>query len=211
MESRFTCSICQSFTARNYLAVIRHIGSVHSHEPRFMITCGIEGCIRKYKSYRRFRDHIFNSHSETVPNDTHGNIDEQPQSQDSSNYDADTDVIGNDSTTTAQDDDPPLLHNKAMFILKLKEERRLTQVAIDGLIDDVSTLLEEVLSLKKDINCCLQLQQNVPEHVGCAINEVFSSRMIKSPFEGLQSAHLQKKYFINNFHLVVRFLNTYTV
>jgi len=56
-----------------------------------------------------------------MPNDTHRNIDEQLGSQDDSNYDADTDIIGNESTATAQDDDPPLLHNKAMFILKLKD------------------------------------------------------------------------------------------
>jgi len=111
-------------------------------------------------------------------------------------------AVGENLTTTTQDDNRPVLYNKAMFILKLKEERRLTQVAIDGLIDDVASLLEEeTLTLIKDINHCIQ--GNVPEHVSNAINAILSCRMVKSPFEGLQSAYLQKQYFINNLHLVV--------
>jgi len=111
-------------------------------------------------------------------------------------------AVGENLTTTTQDDNRPVLYNKAMFILKLKEERRLTQVAIDGLIDDVASLLEEeTLTLMKDINHCIR--GNVPEHVSSAINAIFSHRMVKSPFEGLHSAYLQKQYFINNLHLVV--------
>ena len=94
--------------------------------------------------------HVF---AQRVTYDTHHEINEQLQSQNASNCDADTDdVIGNDSTTPlpAQHNDPPLLHSKVMLILNKKEERRLSQVAIDGLIDDVSTLLEvETLSLKR--------------------------------------------------------------
>ena len=69
---------------------------------------------------------IFDYHSETMPNDTNANISEQLQSQDASNYDAGTDAadtdaaIRDDLTTTTQDNGVSLLHNKAMFILKLK-------------------------------------------------------------------------------------------
>ena len=61
-----------------------------------------------------------------MPNDTNANISEQLQSQDASNYDAGTDAadtdaaIRDDLATTTQDNGVSLLHNKAMFILKLK-------------------------------------------------------------------------------------------
>ena len=36
------------------------------------------------------------------------------------------------------------------------------------------------------------------------INKHFSEKIAVPPFEGLQTAYLQKKYFTDNFHLVVR-------
>jgi len=51
----------------------------------------------------------------------------------------------------------PKLYNKALFLLKLKEERRSSKVAVNGLIGDISTLLEEeILSLKCDVIQCMQ-------------------------------------------------------
>ena len=75
MDSRFSCSICNSFASLDYASVIRHIGSVHAWEPQFRITYGIEGCIRTYTSYRRYREHIINKHSELLRDD---NMDTEP-------------------------------------------------------------------------------------------------------------------------------------
>ena len=66
MELRFNCSICHSFASLDYASVVRHIGSVHAWEPQFRVTRGIDGCIRTYTSYRRYRDHIVNKHSELL-------------------------------------------------------------------------------------------------------------------------------------------------
>ena len=76
MDSRFSCSICNSFASLDYASVIRHIGSVHAWDPRFRITCGIEGCVRTYTSYRCYREHIINKHSELLRED---NMDAEPQ------------------------------------------------------------------------------------------------------------------------------------
>ena len=58
----------------------------------------------------------------------------------------DDSTIDHDVQTTER----PKLYNKALFLLKLKEEQRLPQVVINSLIGDISTLLEEEnLSLKK--------------------------------------------------------------
>lgn len=49
------------------------------------------------------------------------------------------------------------VYNKALFLLKLKEERRLPEGAVDGLIGDISILLEEeILSLKQNITQYMQ-------------------------------------------------------
>ena len=159
---RFSCSICNFFASLDYASVIRHIGSVHSWEPRFRITCGIEGCMRTYTSYRRYREHIINKHSELLIDDSMDT--EDPLLRDSEHihvhsdeemtlHPLDDSTIDHDVPT---DCERPKLYNKALFLLKLKEEQRLSQVAINSLIGDISTLLEEHTSLKKDVIQCMQ-------------------------------------------------------
>lgn len=122
-SSQFTCSICKSFAAMDYVAVIRHIGSDHSWEPRFRVTCGIEGCMRVYKSYRCFREHIFNKHGDDVPMllDDSNTLEEAPNVHDYN-------IMHNDEATTADFavdvpvSERPKLYNKAMYLLKLKHE-----------------------------------------------------------------------------------------
>ena len=73
--------------------------------------------------------------------------------------DHETDMYGTEEMDSVSFDDPvtevsierPKLYNKALFLLKIKE-RRLSQLAVNGLIGDISTLLEEeILSLKTNV------------------------------------------------------------
>ena len=164
MDSRFSCSICNSFASLNYASVIQHIGSVHAWEPRFRITCGIDGCIRKYTSYRCYREHIINKHSELLQDDSMDT--EEPIVQDSE-YVQNEEITSNDFDDSSIPEVPrPKLYNKALFLLKIKDERRLSQVAINGLIGDITTLLEENLSLKKDVIQCMQEENALAELIG---------------------------------------------
>ena len=97
----------------------------------------------------------------------------------------------------------PKSYNKALFLLKLKEERRLSQVAVNGLISDISILLEEeILSLKCDVIQCMQWEHASTELI-TKVKSHFSEKLAAPPFEGLQTAYLQKRYFTDNFNLVV--------
>ena len=105
---------------------------------------------------------------------------------------------------TPTDHEKPKLYNKALFLLKLKEEQRLPQVVINSLIGDVSTLLEEeILSLKKDVIQCMQ-EGYASTELTSRVNEQFTKQIATTPFEGLHTSYLQKKYYIDHFHLVVR-------
>ena len=95
-------------------------------------------------------------------------------------------------------------NSKALFLLKMKEDRRISQSNVDGLIADFTVLLqEEILSLKKDVMSCIQQGQDLNDSIS-KINELFSQKSAASPFQGLETAYLQRKYFIDHFHLVVR-------
>ena len=204
MESRFNCSICHSFASLDYASVVRHIGFVHAWEPRFRVTCGIEGCIRTYTSYRCYRAHIVNKHNELI-SDESVNTEEsflQNSDHEATHSIEEMDSAPFDDSLTEVSAERPKLYNKALFLLKLKEERRLSQVAVNGLIGDISTLLEEeILSLKKDIIQCMQEEHASTELIS-KIHKHFFEKIAVPPFE---------KYFTDNFHLAVSIPNPYNV
>ena len=82
--------------------------------------------------------------------------------------DHEIDMYGTEEMDSVSFDDPvtevsierPKLYNKALFLLKIKEERRLSQLAVNGLIGDISTLLEEeILSLKTNVIKCMHINR----------------------------------------------------
>ena len=187
MESRFNCSICHSFASLDYASVVRHIGSVHAWEPRFKVTCDIDGCMRTYTSYRCYRAHIVNKHSE------HNIISDERVNTEEAFLDHETHIYGTEEMDSVSFDDPvtevsterPKLYNKALFLLKLKEERRLSQLAVNGLIGDISTLLEEeILSLKNNVIKCMH-EEHASTELITKINKQFSGKLAAPPFEGL--------------------------
>lgn len=193
---KHTCCLCYSFAAMNYEAVLRHIGVVHSWEPNFNIPCGINGCPKVYTSYRAYRKHVIQKHQELIVDESseYNDIDSAPVVEECSNSDhADIDESGS----------PDALHNKASFLLKLKEERRISQRAINGIIDDVDTLFEEELAaLKEEVTSCFASSQGTLETMR-KVKKVFEQKTSVPFFHGLGSEHLQKAYYSTHFNFVV--------
>lgn len=78
--------------------------------------------------------------------------------------------IGSDESLWNTDDDPELerednfctvtkLQQKqqmALFLLKTKEIRKVSQVALDGIIEDFTLILQETIQrLREEVNSCL--------------------------------------------------------
>ena len=102
-------------------------------------------------------------------------------------------------------DQSPTLHNKALFLLKLKEERRVSQRAINGIVDDMNTLFEEELAtLKAEVISCFSSSQNTAETMKKA-KHVFEQKSSVPFFHHLGSEHFQKAYYTTHFHFVVSY------
>lgn len=194
MAQKYTCSVCYAFSAPNYRSVIRHIGSVHSWEPRFKIICGVDGCPRSYTSYRSFRKHIIDKHQEILADEEASTV---PAAEDDDFFDG---SIPSQSPVLPGQLEP---NNKALFLLKLKEERRISQANVDRLIDDISVLVQdEIRSLRGEILSCIQHGLSTEDST-TMIKQIFDKKLSTSPFVGLESACLQRKYYIEHFNLVV--------
>ena len=66
------------------------LGAVHSHDPNFLITCGVCGCVRTYKNYHSFRKHLWRDHREKI-NDSQESEDLTPGVEDQESCDVPTD------------------------------------------------------------------------------------------------------------------------
>ena len=89
----------------------------------------------------------------------------------------------------------------ALFLLKMKEERRLTQVAVDDIISGVTSMLDQsVCHVKAGVRAKLsEIGVDVTNLPG--LEEVFSE--LQQPFSGLETAFKQEKYYKESLSLLV--------
>ena len=58
------CPLCpDSLVSFNVSGYVKHIQVFHSHQPHFLLTCGIQGCVRTFKNFGTFRNHVSAKHN----------------------------------------------------------------------------------------------------------------------------------------------------
>lgn len=90
----------------------------------------------------------------------------------------------------------------ALFLLKTREEGRLTQTTLDQVVQSTSSLCEQVASnLKSQVSEAIQKvglteadQKKVLDSLGCISCD---------PFEGLRTEYKQEKFYKENFNYLV--------
>ena len=175
---------------------MRHIGSVHAHEPYFKVTCGIGGCPRTYKNFRSFQKHIRRVHA-TVLEFENESFTDPPES------DIELEDVNHGPVTS--ETRFSLKRNAALFLLKTKEEGRVSQATVDGLVSDLTNFIQIRLNeVQREVRCIIQRGSvQVPNDVATAIERSFNKEEISRPFAGLESEYLQKKYFKEELNMVV--------
>ena len=157
----------------------KHLRLFHASKPDFKITCGINGCQQAYTNLGTFRNHLYGIHSGVIdtitiftPESTHAAPEsESPccsglnstDSEDahtiettSSDHDNDNDV--SDSTNNPAEMDcsgslcctPDAMQKpSALFLLGLKEKHKFTQVTVQSIVDNITTLTQQRISSVK--------------------------------------------------------------
>ena len=89
----------------------------------------------------------------------------------------------------------------ALFLMKAKEVNKVSQVCLDGLVEDVTSLLQmKVLKLEADV--CRVLDASGIE-IDSQLSAVFHSHEVMSPFRGIETEFLQKNFYRENLGHVV--------
>ena len=162
-----TCKLCSTAShlrlqVKEYL---QHIKLFHAHQPDFKITCGISGCQRTFINFGTFCDHVYDVHSDSTSTTEPFEVD----SVNEISVDCNEDHIINDGYTSNDDDDDHsaaldgcndndqpccstqdmLKRSAAMTLLGLKEKFKLTQASLQGVIQSMTALTQQNMSILK--------------------------------------------------------------
>ena len=191
------------FTLKQYL---QHLRLFHAHQPTFHLTCGIQGCQRTFFKFRTFENHVSLMHREEQHHiDEQDNEDMLPDN-DHINLDGDDDTDANEIniSNTSEPTFMTLQKSSALMLLKMKEVHKLTQVTLQGIIDDVTGLCQNRLSaIHSAVNLAITNAGFSPSDIN-GLNDIFDSgNEFGQPFIGLETQHQQFKFYKENFKLVV--------
>lgn len=93
--------------------------------------------------------------------------------------------------------------NAALFIMKTRDGKRITQSCLDGILSDVSVLY------KHNLECVSSRAVEVLKGLGatnemlCAVKSSILSETSQAPFKGMETEALQNSLFRSEFGLVV--------
>ena len=191
--------MCHFFAAPTLKAVVRHVGAVHGHDAVFRVCCGVQGCPRTYCNFHSYKKHMYMKHRDLLEVCT------QEQEPAASNVDDQGDSLYFDPRSPLNVSPPALLQNEkrssALFLMKTKEINKVSQTCLDGLVEDVTLLLQsKVRTLEAEISCALH---HKGVEMDSELTSIFHRQEIVTPFQGIETEFFQKKFYRENFGLVV--------
>ena len=196
------CWLCYKVAAPTLKGIVKHMGNIHSHESNFFVKCGINSCTRSYTKFYSFKKHLYRKHRRELGCSALSRSIE-PRIEDEEIYhynDYDNETVSPESECETTE-----YHNKtaaALFLLKTKEIHKVSQTALDGIIQDISSFIEVITkSMERDIRHCLENNSSIS--VDSSLSDVFLKYTSLNPFQGLHSKYLQEKYYHDFFGLLV--------
>lgn len=186
----FSCDycnfVCRGVESRRFFD---HLARFHSNELNFKVFC--VSCPRSFTKINSLQKHFYRQH----------NILEVQEQPDDINFGGDgNEFEENFEEETARSD---MKYHAAKFLLCAKAKGNLTQSTLEMVKDSTKNLLSEYLDMVKK-----SLATKITDTIGHEfeftqdMDELFSTERV---FEGLNSQHEQKSFFLRNFNMVVSF------
>ena len=202
--ARTICWLCYK-VAPNLKGILRHMAAVHAHDPNFHICCGMGHA----RTYVNFKKHVYRRHRDNLEM-------ADPFTITSGEPNTHTGGIGSDESLWNGDNDPELerednfctvtkLQQKQQMALFLLKTRKVSQVALDGIIEDFTPILQETIHrLREEVNSYL-IENGLSITTFDGLPGIFDNPTTPNPFSELESKYKQEKFCRQ--HLV--FLESY--
>ena len=118
----------------------------HRFDARLSIRCGINSCTEQYKNFESFRSHVYRKRREVLVSDSapietlvDSSLDRMDSETDGDGGEEDVEI----ERRTQFNDDPK--RSAALFLLKTREERKVTQTALNGIVEDFQGLWRDAM------------------------------------------------------------------
>lgn len=227
------CGHCP-FQTMERMVIVQHLFQAHSSECNFTYLCGILSCCYTFKpgsTYSGFLTHCnrkhpgWRNHLAECPCTMHDSDDDEDAGDDDEpryagddynrssgdTMDMDNIFIEERATMESNEHEESTTHTmnvnviSARFLLNLKERHKLTQVALDYILDAVTELNEVIVNkIKQNVSRKIEELAQESIHDLTSIQSPLNDCFIPTnPFLHLRTEYKQTKFYKEHFGLIV--------
>ena len=184
---------------------LSHLRHVHRNDSDVCVSCPVSGCNATYKKINSFCSHMYRQHREISYSTA---ITAASNSSDGIGNDSDQAFPGSDNHPFVQlHTDQNLQHDihqlcktdsfeqrkkSSLFLLQLKEERVITQAAINDVVKGCKEVFTHTANrIKAGVKHKLSIFGIDPSDIS-GLDDLFND--VSDPFNGLETAYLQDKF-----------------
>lgn len=203
MSEIFECPLCPDFQAPDFKLLLPHIRLVHSTRPGFSLQCNIENCTRIFKNMKTYTNHIYGDHislprTASAYHCASNHVDEDEQME-GVEYEQENTY---DPTFAQSFDFKKIVAN---WILRIKECLKLTQAAMEEIMQRITDLNQFILSKVHSAVITALAESEIDARSRTQLQEIFDPNgEYGRPFKDLETSHLQLEYFKKNLGFVVK-------
>ena len=190
-RQRLSCEYCNySCRVNESDNFFKHLIKFHSNEPNFLVYCS--NCGRSFSKVNSLQRHYNREHKETCADEVEpAGIDDDSVCEENVEEEFDEDRARSD-----------LRREAAKFLLRAREDAKITQTALDMVKDSTKALLGEYLDVvKKSLTVKLKDSIGHDFEFSQDMDDLFVPDNV---FTGLDSEREQRSFYLENFNLVVR-------
>lgn len=194
-----------SFLAGTPNEWLAHLRSSSHDQPFKDVTCCMEDCSETFNSFSGIKSHIYRHHqgmkrsNVNVEQGDDNRIDEvESDPEDMNSFTELDDDLEADVSHLLGRDTLQQKRESALFLMRMKEVRRLSQTSLDDIVIGCRSLFD--LTVKRMRAGVRQKLAQVGGDLHIT-DEMFDE--MQDPFTGLESEYLQAKYITKEFHVVV--------
>ena len=205
MAERLRCSKpdCAHLVFPSFKRFLNHLRNTHSHEADFKVMCLATGCFQTFTVFSSFTSHLSRKH---------GKID-QLLLEGGQNEDIDDQLVADTLDTAGDSEDEHIqdgieeysLRSLALYALKTQELNRISDKALNDILDNTNSIVEQNLgSFKLGVKRRLQ-DANLDISTIEGLPELLEAPSAMSKHVTLmKSTNDRRKYFIKELGMIVR-------
>lgn len=200
----YTCSQCNQLVSQTAKGLIWHMKSIHVLVNGWMFTCpvkcGQDGCMRTFRYPRALVRHIEADHS--LFRNEQIDVDLEMDSEEDDGFVPDQIAVNPPVHLEQEEFSSDVTKSAAIFLAKMKASSSAVQSTVDHVVSGSTELFSGIIGRLKSETKQYLASQNVEPNDAGREKLISFFEQCENPFQHLETAHQQQKYFINNGHFV---------